>query len=120
MDRGGGFTIEQGGPNGWTVIMYSGLVGLALVVLAMALFALANWIGAALASLAQYVGVGTLMLSGGQFVFMTCRGAALIVDARGRAKALEAEAQTRRIATMRGKPLPPTPWRVVRGDDEFN
>jgi len=68
--------------------------------------------------LAQYVGIGTLMLSGGQFVFMTCRGTALIIDARGRARALEAEAQTRRIATMRGKPLPPSPWRVTRGEDD--
>lgn len=40
-----GFIIEQKGPSGWYVIGAGGLIGLALVIIGLALFNLATWAG---------------------------------------------------------------------------
>jgi len=121
MDGQGGITFEhkESSPNGWAVILIGGLVALALVIIAMAIFALANWLGAALASLAQYIGIGTLLVAGGQFTVQSCRGTAMIIEARGRAKALEREAEAKYVAVVRASRLTApakrhdSPWREV-------
>jgi len=136
---GEGFTFEHksDGPNGWAVMGTGALYGVGLVIVALALFALANWVGAALASLAQYAGIATLIVSGGQFVFMTCRGGAMIIEARSKiieaegkaaamqieaqgkrsaAKALEIEAATNHIAFRRGKSSVPTSFTFIEDD----
>lgn len=105
--EGGGFMIEQRGPegpNGWTVIGVGGLIGIALVIVALALFQMALWAGWAL-----------IIVAIGQAAFLTQRGAALIIEARGRARALEQEARTRWLATMRQRSLP-APGRRARED----
>lgn len=129
---GEGFTFEHksDGPNGWIVIMYSGLVGLALVIVAMALFALATSIGVALVTFVQYLGWATVGLAGGQFVFMSCRGGAMIIEAKGKAIAMQIEAQAKRsdakaaeieaatnhIALRRGKSPVPVNFTVIEDD----
>lgn len=89
-------TIEQKGPNGWTVIGTGALFGAALIIVALALMQLATW-----------AGVGLVIIATGQAVFNFCRGGALLIEARARARAIETEAHTRRLAVMRGKQLPP-------------
>jgi len=121
MEQGGiTFEHKESGPNGWSVILTGGLVGVGLVIIALAIFALAASLGTALVSLAQYVGVGTLMVAGGQFVVQTGRGAAMIIDARGRAKALEKEAEAKYVAVVRAARITApqhhhhdSPWREV-------
>jgi hypothetical protein len=103
MDGQGGFVFEhkESGPGGWAVVGLGWLASGALFVVALTAFALANWIGVALTSLVQYVGVGVLLVSGGTFVVQTCRGTAMVIEARGRARALETEAKGRYVATVR-------------------
>jgi hypothetical protein len=120
MDGQGGITFEHkaDGPNGWSVILTGGLIGVGLVIIALAIFSLANWLGAALASLAQYVGVGTLLVAGGQFTVQSCRGTAMIIEARGRAKALEKEAEAKYVAVVRAARIASSqhhdsPWKEV-------
>jgi ABC-type nickel/cobalt efflux system permease component RcnA len=120
MDGQGGITFEhrEDGPNGWSVILTGGLVGVGLIIVALAIFSLANWLGAALASLAQYVGVGALLVAGGQFAVQASRGAAMIIEAKGRARAMEREAEGRYVAEVRrARIMPPqhheSPWREV-------
>jgi hypothetical protein len=120
MEQGGiTFEHKENGPNGWSVILTGGLVGVGLVIIALAIFSLAASLGAALVSLAQYVGFGTLLVAGGQFAVQTCRGIAMIVEAKGRARALEREADARYLATeqqygiMRAQHQE-SPWREVR------
>ena len=78
MVEQGGFMIQQDGPNGWAVIGAGGLIGLALVIIGLALFNLATWAGWAL-----------MIYAGGQSVACVCVGVARIVEARGRARRWE-------------------------------
>jgi hypothetical protein len=120
MDGQGGFVFEhkESGPGGWAVVGLGWLASGALFVIALAAFALANWIGVALTSLVQYVGVGVLLVSGGKFAVETCRGVAMVIEARGKAKALETEAQGRYVAEVRRARIASpqhhdSPWREV-------
>ena len=70
----GGVIIEQG-PNGWAIIGFGGLIGLALCIIGLALFSLVTWAGWAL-----------IIYSGGQSLACICYGVARIVEARGRAQ----------------------------------
>jgi hypothetical protein len=99
---GGNLTIEQKGPNGWSVIGSGALLGAALVIIALALMQLATW-----------AGIGLIIMAAGQAAFNFCRGAALLIEAHARAQAIVTEANTRRMAVMREKPLlpPPEGWR---------
>ena len=69
----GGVIIEQKGPNGWTIIGAGGLIGVALVIIALAVMQLATWAGIAL-----------IILASGQTIFNTCRGVALLIEAKGK------------------------------------
>ena len=73
-----GFVIQQDGPNGWAVIGAGGLVGVALVIIALALWNLTAWAGPAL-----------IVLAAGQALLATLTGVARIVEARGRARRWE-------------------------------
>lgn len=87
--------IEQKGPDGWTVIGSGALIGAALIIVALALMQLATW-----------AGVGLIILAAGRSALNFCQGAALLIEARARALAIEEEARTRRLAVMRERPLP--------------
>lgn len=120
MEQGGGITFEhkESGAGKWAVIGLGWIASGALFVVALAVFALANWIGVALTSLAQYVGVGVLLVSGGTFVVQTCRGTAMVIEARGRARALETEARGRYVAEVRRARIAApqyheSPWKEV-------
>lgn len=120
MDGQGGITFEhkEDGQGKWAVIGLGWLASGALFVIALAIFALANWIGVALTSLVQYVGVGVLLVSGGKFAVETCKGTAMIIEARGRARALEKEAEAKYVAIVRAARIAPphhhdSPWKEV-------
>jgi hypothetical protein len=74
-DRGVVFKAE--GPNGWSIVGAGAFIGIALVIIALALF-----------SISQYVGVAVIVAAAGQFVLASCTGAARIIEARGRARAM--------------------------------
>lgn len=82
---GQGIVIEQKGPTGWAVIGAGGLIGLALVIIALALFNLSTWAGWAL-----------IIYASGQSVACVCVGVSRIVEARGVA-----------LGRARGRVLPP-------------
>jgi hypothetical protein len=121
MDGQGGFVFEHkenNGPGGWAIVGLGWLASGALFVIALAAFALANWIGVALTSLVQYVGIGVLLVSGGKFAVETCKGVAMIIEARGRAKALEKHADAHYVASVRAARIAPpqhyeSPWREM-------
>jgi len=120
MDGQGGITFEhkESGPGGWAIVGLGWIASGALFVIALAAFALANWIGIALTSLVQYVGIGVLLVSGGKFAVETCRGTAMVIEARGRAKALEREAEAKYVAIVRAARIAPpqhhdSPWKKV-------
>lgn len=73
----GGVIIEQG-VNGWAIMGAGGLIGLALVIIGLALFNLSTWAGIAL-----------IIYASGQALATTCYGVARIVEARGRARRWE-------------------------------
>lgn len=77
MDDRGGIVVEQKGPNGWSIVGAGAFVGIALVIIALAIF-----------SISQYVGWAVIIAAAGQFVLATCTGAARIIEARGRARAM--------------------------------
>lgn len=129
---GEGITFEHksDGPNGWTVMGTGALVGVGLVIVAMALFAIAASVGVALVTFVQYLGWAVISVAGGQFVFMSCRGGAMIIEARGRAqadlikaqgersraKAQEIEAATRHVATQRDRMAISADFTVIEDD----
>lgn len=80
----GGVIIEQKGPNGWAIIGAGGLFGVALVIVALALWNLTAWAGPAL-----------IVLASGQAMMLTLTGVARIVEARGRAHAWQIGAAAR-------------------------
>jgi hypothetical protein len=69
----GGVIVEQKGPNGWTIIGAGGLIGVALVIIALAIMQLATWAGIAL-----------IILACGQTAFNVCRGISLLIEAQGK------------------------------------
>ena len=128
----GNFVFEHkaDGPNGWTVIGTGALVSIGLIIIAMALFVLSASVGVALVTFIQYLGWTCIVLGGGQFVFKTCQGGAMLIEARARARALEIEAQaerskakaleieaaTRHVATQRDRSTIPVNFTVIGGD----
>lgn len=124
------FEHKSDGPGGWAVIGTGTLVGIGLIIVAMALFALATFVGAALVTFVQYLGWMCIALGGGQFVFKACQGGAIIIEARGRARALqikaqaearrakaaEIEAATRHVAMQRGTIAIPADFTMIEDD----
>lgn len=83
-----GVIIERSdGISGWAIVGAGGLVGVALVIIALALF-----------SISQYAGVAVIVAASGQFMLATCTGVARIVEARGRARAMIEETRWRALA----------------------
>jgi len=72
-----GLVIEQSGPTGWSIVGAGAFVGIALVIIALAVW-----------SISQYVGVAVIIAASGQFVLASATGAARIIEARGRARAM--------------------------------
>jgi len=72
-----GVVFEAKGPNGWAIVGAGAFVGIALCIIALALF-----------SISQYVGLAVIIAAAGQFVLATCTGAARIIEARGRSRAM--------------------------------
>jgi hypothetical protein len=79
-----GVIIEQKGPNGWSIVGAGAFVGIALVIIALAIF-----------SISQYVGFAVIIAAAGQFALAVCTGAARIIEARGRARAMIPGPRTR-------------------------
>lgn len=72
-----GVIIEQKGPTGWHVVGVGWLVAVALVIVALALW-----------NLATEAGIALMILAGGRAGYEILHGAALIVEATGRRRAM--------------------------------
>jgi len=105
--RGGGFIIEQKGPDGWVIMGTGFLFGTALLIIALAIFNISVYLGWAAVILA--VGSSTTCLCFGVGRVIEARGSAKaeIIRAQGQTDALQRREKTYRLATMRQKPLPP-------------
>ena len=97
------FQIEQKGPNGWAASLIGALIAGAAIILAVAVW-----------QISLYLGIGILLLCGGEGIRRVCFGLAAVIRQRhaGRAEMIRAagearaqiiEAQTQRRLTGGGR-----------------
>ena len=98
--------VEQKGPNGWAAAIIGGFIALAGVLLAAAVWSIANWLGIAILCVGAGEGLRRVCLGAAIVIRQHQAGRAELIRAEGDARARMIEARARRIEVMRVRQLP--------------